>query len=125
MFPCPYTRDGRGTYILGEWGVGGGGEGGAYIISPSVSVYIEGMDEEEQVALAFKASMDTAREEQVEQEASFIYDRALGNLPFFFFLFVCYFLLTRHGHPNVRIPAILTGVFSWAKRVKRSRFWRR
>lgn len=40
----------------------------------------EGMGEEEQLAIALKASVDIALEEQPTRVASFIYDRAPGNL---------------------------------------------
>lgn len=42
--------------------------GGVDITPPSINVPVDGLDEEEQVALALKASMDTAREEQAGNE---------------------------------------------------------
>lgn len=49
---------------------------------------VEGLNEEEQLVLAIKASVETALEEQVARMARFIYDRALGSLPIYIFLFV-------------------------------------
>lgn len=53
----------------------------------SLHPLVEGLSKEEQLALALKASMDTAREEQAERVVSFIHDRAPGNLLVFFLCF--------------------------------------
>lgn len=47
----------------------------------AVDVTIEGLGEDEQLSIALKTSVNTALEEQAAWEASFIYDRARGNLP--------------------------------------------
>lgn len=49
---------------------------------------VEGLNEEEELALALKASVDIALEYQEAQVASFIYDRASGNLPVSVFLLI-------------------------------------
>lgn len=48
--------------------------GGIDINLPPTNIPMEGLSEEEQMALALKASMDRIREEQATQIASFIYD---------------------------------------------------
>lgn len=54
-----------------------------------VDVPLEGLREEEQLAIVLKASVDTVLEEQMAHVASFIYDRAPGSLLVsFFFLFL-------------------------------------
>lgn len=45
---------------------------GADVIIPSIDVPVEGLNEEEHVALALRASMDTTRAEQAAGISSFI-----------------------------------------------------
>lgn len=82
--------------------------GGDDIIPPNTDVPMEGLNEEEQLAIALKAYVDTTLEEQVAPAESFIYGRAPGNRPFLS-LFLFPFILIRHGHPNMCIPAMFVG----------------
>lgn len=61
----------------------------------AVDVPMEGLDEEEQLAIALKASVDTALEEEAARVGSFIYNRAPSYpfLFFFIFSFLFFFLL--------------------------------
>lgn len=59
----------------------------------AIDVLVEGLGEEEQLAIALKASIDTALEEHAARVASFIYDRIPGSLPFRFFLFISLFFI--------------------------------
>lgn len=49
---------------------------------------MEWLDEEEELAINLKASVDTASEEQTARVASFIYDKAQGSLPISIFLLI-------------------------------------
>lgn len=60
------------------------------------------------MAIALKASEDTALEEQAALVASFIYNRAPGSLPISFSLFTSLFFVG-HGYSHVFVPILFAG----------------
>lgn len=96
-FRAPYTRGGTKAHIRG-----------ANIIPASLDALLERLDEEEQVDVALKASIDMAQEEEAVRVASFIYEELQVFYPLFF-IFLCSFLLITNGHFNVRIPVTFVG----------------
>lgn len=91
--------------------------GAADIVPLSVNVPMKGLDEEEQVAMALKASMNRAREEQTVRLTSFIYNRAPDIFIILFFFFLCSFLLIIRGHSDVCILVIFARNHSQVKQV--------
>lgn len=76
---------------------------GDVIITQPASVPVGEMTEEEQLSLTFKASLKMALKEQAARVGSFIYDRALGDLPISIFHFLFFFYSIIHNNPNICI----------------------
>lgn len=83
---------------------------GDNVIPSSVRMPMGELTQEEQLAIALKAYVDMALEKRAVQVASFIHDRALGNLQVLYILFPFY------------CSALSVGVCFQARRLESSGF---